>query len=327
MSPRITDSAGVAFLLLLTALPACRSAPQRPGDGVPRLGDEISVAGQLFHSGTRVVLWNDPGGYDAYRAHCRFAEKAAGPREEPTRLARFGSFRRGLSPAVDRRVRERGWTLEDLREVVTQVVLHYDDCGTSRRCFEVLHDIRGLSCHFLLDLDGTVYQTLDVKERAWHAAEANDASIGIEIAHPGARASIEELSGWYEADPGGTRIILPPPDSDGPLAKAGALRPARPEPIRGVIHGRSLVQYDFTEAQYRALERLLQALTRILPGIRADVPREPDGRRLETAFPDMEALKGYRGLLGHLHVTSQKVDPGPAFDWDRILRAVRERAR
>jgi len=37
------------------------------------------------------------------------------------------------------------------------------------QCFKVLHDHRDLSVHFMLDLDGTIYQTLDLKERAWHA--------------------------------------------------------------------------------------------------------------------------------------------------------------
>ena len=41
-------------------------------------GDEIVAAGQFFHTGTKVVLWIDPGGYDAYRVERRFApiEKA-----------------------------------------------------------------------------------------------------------------------------------------------------------------------------------------------------------------------------------------------------------
>ena len=43
-----------------------------------------------------------------------------------------------------------------------------------------------LSCHFLIDVCGTVYQTLDVVERAWHATSANDSSVGVELAADGA---------------------------------------------------------------------------------------------------------------------------------------------
>jgi len=38
-------------------------------------------------------------------------------------------------------------------------VIHFDDAGTSRTCFLVLQDDRDLSVHFMLDLDGTIYQT------------------------------------------------------------------------------------------------------------------------------------------------------------------------
>jgi N-acetyl-anhydromuramyl-L-alanine amidase AmpD len=55
-------------------------------------------------------------------------------------------------------VKSDEWDLEYLREVVHQLVIHYDGCGTARRCFKVLHDERALSCHFIIDLDGTIYQ-------------------------------------------------------------------------------------------------------------------------------------------------------------------------
>ena len=50
----------------------CKTAP-RPGTFAPRTGDEIVAAGQFVHTGTRVVLWMDPGGYDAYRVERRFS--------------------------------------------------------------------------------------------------------------------------------------------------------------------------------------------------------------------------------------------------------------
>jgi N-acetyl-anhydromuramyl-L-alanine amidase AmpD len=32
-----------------------------------------------------------------------------------------------------------------------------------------------------------------------------------------------------------------------------------------------------------------------------------------------EELKNYQGVLGHYHIQTNKTDPGPAFDWDRII--------
>src|SRR5688500_2610831 len=66
------------FLFLVLAViwvTGCARLP-KPGTHAPRIGDEIVVAGQFFHSGTPVVLWLDPGGYDAYRVERRFAPHA-----------------------------------------------------------------------------------------------------------------------------------------------------------------------------------------------------------------------------------------------------------
>ncbi len=316
------------MIVALSSLSGCRSTP-RPGDPLPRRGEEISIAGQLFSTGTRVVLWNDPGGYDAYRAHRWFSPDSdeRGPSGNPQRIARFGSFRRGLSDETAQRVRESGWALDDVRDAVRQVVIHYDVCGTSRHCFKVLHDMRGLSCHFLLDLDGTIYQTLDLKERAWHAGIANDHSIGIEIANIGAyssgdRGDDDVLSQWYGRDEQGPRVTLPAAFGDGGLPADFIARPSRPERIVGSIHGRELQQYDFTDEQYRA-EKLSVALCRTLPRIRPRVPRDDEGRVLTGVIePAGSGAAAFEGLIGHWHVTTGKVDPGPAFDWDRILRAL-----
>ncbi len=320
-------NSGVALCRLVAVcsvfVAGCGSSPA-PGEPLERLGDEIAVAGQLFHTETSVVLWNDPGGYDAYRAHRHFEPNVAGPSANAERVARFGSFRRGLPEEVAARVLERGWTVDDLGKVVSQVVIHFDACGTSKRCFEVLHDVRGLSCHFLLDLDGTIYQTLDLKERAWHAAQANDRSIGIEIANIGAYDTHEPLSAWYIRDGENTQIAIPA-EHRGRLPDDVVLRPRRPGPVRGVVQGRSLVQYDFTEPQYRALERLLSALVRIFPRLRADVPRGDDGKILDRAFASDDELFAFEGIIAHYHVTTRKVDPGPAFDWERILDALHSR--
>ena len=305
------------MLALIVALALGCSSTSVPGDVLRRQGDEISVCGQLIHTGTRVVLWNDPGGYDAYRAQCRFTPDRPGPSDAPDRIARYGSFRRGIDDALRDSVRSRGWHLEELQGVVSQVVLHYDACGTSRRCFEVLHDIRGLSCHFLLDLDGTVYQTLDLKERAWHAGVANDRSIGIEIANIGALADTEQLHKWYVADDAGVRFQWPEELGPSGLPSDFVARPARPGVFAGEINGRVLYQYDFTEEQYRALERLLQTLCRVFPSVEPQLARP-----LDRVFTDPDRIGEFRGILAHSHVTAAKFDPGPAFDWERIERAL-----
>ncbi len=185
------------------------------GEKLARQGDEIVVCGQFFHTTTRVILWTDPGGYDAYRVEKRFAPlqlaawRQNGGLDSPNRY----STRSGNLNALEtERVRGGGWDLPLLQRTVDQFVLHYDVCGTSRRCFEVLHDLRGLSVHFMLDLDGTIYQTLDLKEKAWHATIANSRSIGIEIANIGAYPLNETatLSEWYRPGADGKVRIVDP---------------------------------------------------------------------------------------------------------------------
>lgn len=319
--------------LLLVFLAGCKTAP-RPGAFEPRRGDEIVVAGQFFHTGTSVVLWMDPGGYDAYRVERRFSpiEKSdwAHSTEEVPDLKspnRFNMRRAGLTDQEIERVRGGGWDLPLLQKVVDQFVIHFDVCGVSRQCFNVLQDHRDLSVHFMLDLDGTIYQTLDLKERAWHATTSNNRSVGIEVANMGAYRSDEAkpLQDWYAKDPDGkVRITIPERLGDGGIRTKGFIgHPARLELIRGTIQGEELVQYDFTPEQYEALTKLTATLCKVFPKITCDYPRDSSGQLLPKKLPD-EELQKYRGVLGHFHVQTNKNDPGPAFQWDLVISGARK---
>jgi len=317
---------GLAIVAAL--LTGCSFAP-KPGTIAPRHGDEIVVAGQLVHTGTRVILWMDPGGYDAYRVERRFSpldksnwETSQAEVKELTTPNRYGLRRDGLSAQELERVRGGGWDLPTLQGVVDQFVIHFDACGTSRQCFKVLQDRRDLSVHFMLDLDGTIYQTLDLKERAWHATSSNTRSVGIEIANIGAYGATEKnpLEEWYAPGPDGqTRITIPGQFGDGGIRTPDFIgHPARPEPVSGVIQSQKLVQYDFTPQQYRALARLTAALCRVFPKITCDYPRDEHGQLIQQKLSP-EQLKNYHGLLGHFHIQTDKVDPGPAFNWDYVI--------
>jgi len=314
-------------LLLLGIAGGCAGNPSSrvPGEEAPRVGDEIVACGRFFHVGAPVVLWMDPRGYDAYRVEPRFPEEVPA-RTPPPAGPRYASLRKGLPEDLAAKIRKRGWTLPELQGWVSQFVVHYDVCGTSRQCFKVLQDRRGLSVHFMLDVDGTIYQTLDLKERAWHAGKANERSIGIEIAQIGAYPSPdhEVLRSWYRRVGGRVRIRFPSwMDETGIRGGDGPFRPAREALQSGVVQGRRLYQYDFTEAQYRSLARLLAALNRIFPRIRLDAPRNADGKVRDSAL-SAEELADFEGVLGHYHVTTRKIDPGPAFDWNRVLREARD---
>lgn len=332
----------LAPLMLVALLFACGCASQRPGERLVRYGDEIVIAGQLFHTGTLVVLWTDPGGFDGYRVERRFSPLDQS--DWPTTTAawtknglkdtntpnRYGIRQKGLTPDELELVRGGGWPLEMLRERIDQFVLHFDVCGTSRQCFNILHDHRGLSVHFMIDLDGTIYQTLDVKERARHATIANDRSVGVEIANIGAypASRVGPLERWYQKDESGQdRVVLPQNllvDGKPPFRLHGFVaRPARPGPIVGEVQGDTLAMQDFTPEQYEALARLSATLCVALPNIAPDYPRDASGKLIPRQLSP-EQFEGFHGILGHYHVQGNKNDPGPAMNWDWLVERVRK---
>ncbi len=327
-------SRGNVLWLLCVAVSwsGCQSVP-KPGTLAPRRGDEIVVAGRFIHTGTPVVLWMDRGGYDAYRVERRFSDFDESSWDTSKVVVkdlsspnRYGLRRSVLKNEEVEQVRGGGWDLPLLQEKVDQFVVHFDVCGTSRQCFKVLHDLRCLSVHFMLDLDGTIYQTLDLKERAWHATTSNSRSVGIEIANIGAYATPDAapLQEWYQRDGSGTpRIVVPARFGETGIRTPGFIgRPARPEPVKGAIHGRALHQYDLTSQQYAALIRLTATLCKVFPKLNCDYPRDQDGGPLLHKLPDDE-LARYSGVLGHFHIQSNKVDPGPAFQWETVIDGAR----
>ena len=316
MNKHILNSMLIVISILF--ITSCRIVPGQPSQ---RSGNEILIAGERIETSHKVVLWTDNGGFDAYRGHRWDQPGTIPPQDDPKGVMRYGSLRRNASPELTARLQANGWTRKDLTEVIDTVVLHYDACGSASRCFHVLHNIRGLSCHFLVDVDGTIYQTLDVKERAWHAGNANDRSIGIEIAHFGAFKDPKEADLHYIQDTKGIRLN---PDSlAGTSAENAHPYPARPQLFEGTIHQEHLHQRDFTEAQYIALENLLISLCRSIPSIQPRVPRDSKGK-VVSSLRDESKGQSVAGIVGHWHVGSHKVDPGPAFDWDRIEKRLQE---
>jgi N-acetyl-anhydromuramyl-L-alanine amidase AmpD len=175
----------------------------------------------------------------------------------------------------------------------------------------------------MCDLDGTIYQTLDLKEGAWHATKANQRSIGVEVANVGTVSGgndSDRLARWYQPDSTGKIAIMIPASEA--AAYNTVLRPTRNEPIVGTIQGEELKQYDFTPQQYEALSRVAATLCKLFPKIKPDYPRDASGALIPHKLPDEDYTK-YQGILGHYHVQQNKVDPGPAFQWDLLINSTR----
>lgn len=77
---------------------------------------------------------------------------------------------------------------------VSMIILHYTGMKTAEEALARLTDKEsGVSSHYTVDEDGTIYQHVEEGQRAWHAGvscwqnirDINAISIGIEIVNPG----------------------------------------------------------------------------------------------------------------------------------------------
>ena len=169
-------------------------------------------------------------------------------------------------------------------------VNHWDVCLDSKTCFKVLKK-RGISVHFMIDNDGTIYQTLDTKHIAWQAGRGfNRSTIGVEISN----AYYPKYQGWYEKRFG-----------------------PRPIVSNAKVRGRSLRKHlGFYEVQKQAAAALWKAI-HVGHGIPLVTPTNDDGSERSETLSSSE-LKKYRGFVHHYHLTDRKIDCG-GFDITKYI--------
>ena len=73
-------------------------------------------------------------------------------------------------------------------------------------------------------------------------------------------------------------------------------------------------------------DRKTATLSKVFPKIKCDYPRDASGKLIPQKLDD-EELKNYEGVLGHFHIQTNKVDPGPAFQWDYVINGARQLLR
>ncbi len=83
---------------------------------------------------------------------------------------------------------------DNRKKKISFIILHYTETKNLNDAVNLLTSKkRKVSCHYLIDLDGSIYNLVDVNYRAWHAGESkwkrsediNSRSIGIEIVNSG----------------------------------------------------------------------------------------------------------------------------------------------
>jgi len=265
-----------------------------------RPSGNLIIANQTFRTDAPIVTFNEPPFWNGKLPHCIPTETEPRPGCIPTAGGAFPYAgpkvlqRYSIRPAL-RRYGDNP-PLDAVKAVIRQFVVHHDGCSSADMCFNVLHNERGLSCHFLIDNDGTIFQTMDLALAAWHAAQWNFGSIGVELCN---RGDAKKEPNYYS---NGKR---------GPLRNVKTCQ----------INGYKISAFDYTKEQYDAFARLVRALQRLLPNIPLDFPQSSPGQQAWETLPEAASF-GFSGYVGHYHLTRQKWDPGP-FDFKDFLRKLR----
>lgn len=164
----------------------------------------------------------------------------------------------------------------------TFFVNHWDVCLSAASCAKVVAK-RGISIHFCIDNDGTIYQLLDTQHAAWQAGGRswNHASIGVEISN----AYYTKYQDWYVKNGYGERPVTDD----------------------AVCHGKTLSAHlDFYPIQLEALKALWVAVNRAT-GIPLECPTGANGELVKTV--DKECERGdFEGFINHYNLTRRKID-------------------
>ncbi|WP_421694701.1 N-acetylmuramoyl-L-alanine amidase [Aestuariivirga sp.] len=116
-----------------------------------------------------------------------------------------------LSPLADRVVEAANVEPRRNGRAVDMLLLHYTGMVSAAAACELLCSAQsGVSCHYLVDEDGTITQMVGEEMRAWHAgvsrwqaeSDTNSRSIGIEIQNPG------HLLGYRDFPPAQMRAVV-----------------------------------------------------------------------------------------------------------------------
>ena len=142
----------------------------KPSKRNRRKGDKaIIYNGERFSiNWDRVILWNERGGFSC----------------------KAGTY--------------YDWSDKPSRKPI-QFVNHWDATLSSELCAKIINK-RGLSMHFLIDNDGTIYQMMDIQDPAFQAGSKfwNINSIGVEISN----AFYLKYQDWYVKKGFGKRPIM-----------------------------------------------------------------------------------------------------------------------
>lgn len=185
------------------------------------------------------------------------------------------------------------WSEKPERKPI-QFVNHWDATLSSELCAKIISK-RGLSMHFLIDNDGTIYQMMDIQDPAFQAGSKfwNVNSIGVEISN----AFYMKYQEWYVKKGFGERPI----EEDCEL------------------NGRKIERHlGFYPIQLQALAALWAAVADAT-GINLDVCSV-------KGYCESCAKGQHNGFINHFNLTKNKIDCA-SLDMDRVLELAKQNSQ
>ncbi len=185
---------------------------------------------------------------------------------------------------------------------IEMIVVHFTASGS---CAGVVSWFKNpqseVSAHYIIDHDGKILQLVKDGDCAWHAGLPGDLERNDAI-RPNPRALGIEIVNW------------------GPLEK----RDNKYYNWTGNEHLGQVVEADgeywepYTETQYESLIELVAYLCK-----RYNVPIRYPPLGGSAYYERAQGLADFSGILGHSAINRGKSDPGPHFDWNRLMDGLR----
>lgn len=197
---------------------------------------------------------------------------------------------------------------------IEMIVMHYTASGSTAGTVSwFMNPDSKVSAHYIVGRDGEIAQVVKDEMRAHHAGQGPLAGQSEEV---GERRRIRNRVIQPNSRSVGIEIV-----NWGPLEKRGDKYytwMGNECPGEVVRKGGTYWQ-AYTETQLNSVIRLVSHLCK-KHGIPAQYPSQGPGQ----FDPKDETLASFKGILGHSALDNQKRDPGPHFDWDRLLTSVRK---
>lgn len=161
------------------------------------------------------------------------------------------------------------------------IIVHWDCCLSAKSCCETLAR-RGISTHFIVDNDSTIFQTVSTNDITWNCGtDENDISVSIDVSD----AFYTKYNKIYVQKGFGERPIV----------------------VGAKCHGKVIAPFlDFYDCQKQALKALIKSIAEAY-NIPLVCPTDKSGKMITTVYKPAQD-QTFHGIVSHMHLKNDKLD-------------------